>query len=103
MADAETAAALFNALPPDGRILLVGDKNQLPSVGAGQVLADLLAARTAHDTRVVPSVELVNVYRQKKNSAIAPGAADIREGRMPALDDKVRGGPLLDGHTAATT
>lgn len=98
MVDAMTTAALFDALPPDGRILFVGDRNQLPSVGAGQVLADLLAAKTAEDRWVVPAVELITVYRQKKDSAIATGAAEIREGRMPEMDDKVRGGVVLYEH-----
>ena len=91
MLDAETAAALFNAMPPDGRLLLVGDRNQLPSVGAGSVLGDLLSA-CAGGRRVVPSVELVNVYRQSKDSGIAKGAALIREGRLPDLGPDDRGG-----------
>jgi exodeoxyribonuclease V alpha subunit len=91
MLDAETAAALFNAMPPDGRLLLVGDRNQLPSVGAGSVLGDLLSAEVG-ERRVVPSVELVNVYRQSKDSGIAKGAALIRDGLLPELGIDDRGG-----------
>lgn len=91
MLDAETASALFNALPPDGRIILVGDRNQLPSVGAGSVLGDLLSART-EECRLVPSVELVNVYRQSKDSGIAKGAVLIKNGIVPDLGPDDRGG-----------
>jgi exodeoxyribonuclease V alpha subunit len=91
MLDVETAAALLNAMPPDGRLLLVGDKNQLPSVGAGSVLGDLIAAE-AGQRRVIPSVELVNVYRQAKDSGIATGAALIRDGNVPELTKEDQGG-----------
>lgn len=91
MLDVETMAAIFDALPDDGRLLLVGDRNQLPSVGAGNVLSDLLHAAKGENA-VVPAVELVNVYRQKGNSAIATGATKIREGLVPSMDNIVRGG-----------
>jgi exodeoxyribonuclease V alpha subunit len=91
MLDVETMAAIFDALPDDGRLLLVGDRNQLPSVGAGNVLADLLHAAKG-DNAVIPAVELINVYRQKGNSAIATGAAKLRDGQVPSMDNVVRGG-----------
>ncbi len=87
MIDAEVAAALFNAMPADGRVILVGDRNQLPSVGAGSVFADLLSAEV-NGRRLVPSVELVNVYRQSKDSGIAKGAALIREGLIPEMTEE---------------
>ena len=91
MLDADTAAALMNAMPPDGRLLLVGDRNQLPSVGAGSVLADLLSAESG-GRRAVPSVELVNVYRQAKDSGIAKGAVLVKNGEIPDLGEEDRGG-----------
>lgn len=91
MLDVETMAAIFDALPEDGRLLLVGDRNQLPSVGAGNVLSDLLHAGKGENA-VIPAVELVNVYRQKGNSAIATGAAKIRDGMVPSMDNALRGG-----------
>ncbi len=85
MVDSELMAALLRAVPSDGRIVLVGDRNQLPSVGCGNVLADLLHARTG-DRRAIPSVGLVNVYRQGRDSGIAIGATAVRDGRVPDLD-----------------
>lgn len=94
MLDVETMGAIFDAMPADGRLLLVGDRNQLPSVGAGNVLADLLhAARDGGP--VVPATELVNVYRQKANSAIAIGAAQIKDGLVPPMDKIMKGGLCL--------
>jgi len=97
MLDVETAAALLDALPPDGRLLLVGDRFQLPSVGPGYVLGDMLAARAADGTKVQSS-ELINVYRQGKNSAIAKGAALFKNGEVPPLDNLIRGGVVLYEH-----
>jgi exodeoxyribonuclease V alpha subunit len=58
-------------------VLLVGDQDQLESVGAGRVLADLVASGE------VPTTRLVEVRRQEKGSAIALGAAAVKEGRPP--------------------
>lgn len=91
MLDAEAMAALISAMPADGRLLLVGDRNQLPSVGPGSVLADLLFAETGGKV-IVPSVELVEVYRQAKDSGIATGAALIRDGRVPDIGPEDRAG-----------
>jgi len=79
MIDVELAAALFDAVPEKGRLVLVGDHNQLPSVGPGAVLRDLLASER------VASTALVNVYRQGRGSAVAAGAAMLRKGQLPDL------------------
>lgn len=84
MIDVELMHALLEAMPADGKIVLVGDKNQLPSVGCGNVLSDLLSARI-EGRRVIPSIGLVQVYRQGKDSGIAKGAALIRDGHIPDL------------------
>lgn len=97
MLDVETTAALIAAMPPDGRLLLVGDRFQLPSVGAGFVLGDLLSARAANGM-AVPSSELINVYRSDRNGSIAKGAVMIKNGEVPMLDNKVRGGLVLFEH-----
>lgn len=91
MLDAEVMAALISAMPRDGRLLLVGDRNQLPSVGPGSVLADLRYAEVG-GSPVVPSTELVEVYRQAKDSGIATGAALIRDGNVPDIGPDDRGG-----------
>ena len=95
MMDVTTARALVDAMPRDGRLVLVGDKNQLPSVDAGSVLADLLSARDAEGRSLVPQAELVNVYRQGRDSRIATGAAMVRDGELPEMSNKFMGGLAL--------
>jgi exodeoxyribonuclease V alpha subunit len=63
----------------EGRILLIGDIDQLPSVGPGKVLADLLAS--GH----VPHTRLTQIFRQAAGSDISIGAEAIRQGRMPPV------------------
>lgn len=77
MVDVPLMAALCRALPPRGSLLLVGDPDQLPSVGPGSVLSDLLRSG------VVPSVELTEIFRQAGESRIVRAAHDIRHGRLP--------------------
>lgn len=86
MLDSETAAALIKAMPDDGRLIFVGDKYQLPSVGPGAVLENLLE-KNKQGGYIVPVVELEKVYRQSNDSAIAHGAACIKNGEMPDLPD----------------
>ncbi|MGP4107177.1 SF1B family DNA helicase RecD2 [Virgibacillus sp. L01] len=64
MVDIWLANSLFKAIPDDMQVLLVGDEDQLPSVGPGQVLADLLGSE------LIPVVSLNEVYRQKEGSKI---------------------------------
>ncbi|MTH95306.1 AAA family ATPase [Roseibium sp. RKSG952] len=98
MLDTETAAALLRAIPESGRLLLIGDRHQLPSVGPGYVLGDLIAAKSENGNSV-PCSELITVYRQNGQSMIAHGAKEINEGRMPYLDEKERGGLMFLNHT----
>ncbi|MGM8212956.1 SF1B family DNA helicase RecD2 [Virgibacillus sp. W0430] len=72
MVDIWLAHALFKAVPNHMQILLVGDEDQLPSVGPGQVLADLIG------TNVLPSITLEEVYRQQEGSKIIELAHHIR-------------------------
>lgn len=101
MIDVETMRALIEAMPPDGRLLLVGDRNQLSSVDAGAVLGDLLSACMPDGTPVVPRTELINVYRQSRDSRIAVGAAEIRQGIVPELSDKMDGGLIMYPHATS--
>src|SRR5699024_2767830 len=64
MVDIWLANHLFKAIPSDMQVLLVGDDDQLPSVGPGQVLSDLL------NSQLIPLVTLNEVYRQKEGSKI---------------------------------
>ncbi|WP_018499931.1 SF1B family DNA helicase RecD2 [Parafrankia discariae] len=76
---------LVKAVPPGGHLLLVGDVDQLPSVGAGQVLRDLLATGTP-----IPHVRLTQVFRQASESGVVTNAHRINRGDHPlvrGLDD----------------
>lgn len=95
MIDVPTMSGLLNALPSDGKLILVGDKNQLPSVDAGMVLSDLLTSVDSNGDLIVPSSELVNVYRQKHDSQIAVGAAQIKDGILPFMSNQPNGGLVL--------
>jgi exodeoxyribonuclease V alpha subunit len=79
MVDVPLMRALLRALPDEAALLLVGDVDQLPSVGPGQVLADIIASGA------VPVVRLTEVFRQAAESQIIVNAHRINEGRMPDL------------------
>ncbi len=78
MMDLHLAASLVAALPDGCRLLLVGDAAQLPSVGPGSVLRDLVRSRT------VPTSRLERIHRQGEGSAITEAAWRILRGEMPA-------------------
>ena len=79
MLDAVLANSLLKAVPDTAQIIFVGDSDQLPSVGAGNVLGDML------ESGVVPSIKLTQVFRQAQESLIVTNAHRIREGRFPNL------------------
>lgn len=101
MLDLILAHHLFKAVQPPTRIVLVGDPNQLPSVGAGNVLADLLASEC------VPVWRLTQIYRQAGASLIVRNAHRILEGELPELAPREEPGtdffffPADDDRTAA--
>ncbi|MDQ1001396.1 exodeoxyribonuclease V alpha subunit [Neobacillus niacini] len=78
MLDIWLANQLFKTLPENIQVILVGDEDQLPSVGPGQVLKDLLKSE------VVPTVRLTDIYRQAEGSSIIELAHDIKKGYLPA-------------------
>jgi exodeoxyribonuclease V alpha subunit len=80
MLDAVLAHHLLRAVPDHGRLVLVGDVDQLPSVGPGQVLADLIASRA------VEVVRLTEIFRQAERSLIVVNAHRVQSGRMPVLE-----------------
>jgi exodeoxyribonuclease V alpha subunit len=80
MVDILLCEALLRALGPSTRLLLVGDADQLPSVGPGQVLADVIRSGT------VPVVHLKQIFRQAANSSIVLNAHRINEGNEPLFD-----------------
>jgi exodeoxyribonuclease V alpha subunit len=79
MIDTQLLAGLLEALPPTAALLLVGDVDQLPSIGPGQVLADLIASAT------VPVVRLTEIFRQAAESGIVRNAHRINRGELPAF------------------
>jgi exodeoxyribonuclease V alpha subunit len=79
MLDLILANKLVKAVPPGAHLLLVGDVDQLPSVGAGEVLRDLLAADP------IPRVRLTQVFRQAADSGVVTNAHRINAGRPPVL------------------
>jgi exodeoxyribonuclease V alpha subunit len=79
MIDVPLMRALLQALPNRAALLLVGDVDQLPSVGPGQVLADLIGSGA------LPVVRLTEIFRQAAASRIVTNAHRINEGRMPEL------------------
>jgi exodeoxyribonuclease V alpha subunit len=79
MVDLHLAYALIRALPDHAQLILVGDADQLPSVGAGNVLHDLIRSG------VVPVVRLTEVFRQAAESTIITNAHKVNHGQMPDL------------------
>ncbi len=77
MVDTWLAHQLLKSLNPDVQVVLVGDQDQLPPVGPGQVLKDLLASKQ------IPTVELTDVYRQAEGSTIIEVAHQIKKGIIP--------------------
>ena len=82
MVDVLLMASLLRALPESCRLIMVGDADQLPSVGAGRVLRDL----SVDD--FVPTVRLTEVFRQAAESLIVTNAHEIVRGEMPNLHQK---------------
>jgi exodeoxyribonuclease V alpha subunit len=79
MVDVILANKLVKAVAPGAHLLLVGDVDQLPSVGAGEVLRDLISAQT------LPVVRLTKIFRQAQQSGIVVNAHQVNAGRLPAL------------------
>ncbi|MEZ4299724.1 MAG: ATP-dependent RecD-like DNA helicase [Polyangiaceae bacterium] len=101
MLDVELANALLCAVPDRARLVLVGDVDQLPSVGPGAVLRDLI------ESRVVPTVRLSQIFRQAEGSLIVENAHRIHEGQPPVSSDRPGGAfhviHRTSGETAAET
>jgi exodeoxyribonuclease V alpha subunit len=76
---------LTKAIPTFATVILVGDVNQLPSVGAGNVLNDIIASG------VIPVVELKEIFRQARESLIIVNAHKINNGILPAFEDDAPG------------
>ncbi|MBE5787851.1 MAG: ATP-dependent RecD-like DNA helicase [Clostridiales bacterium] len=82
MVDVFLMRSLLRALRPGTKLILVGDADQLPSVGAGNVLGDILKSG------VIPSVRLTDIFRQAEESLIVLNAHRINHGEAPVLNRK---------------
>jgi len=81
MMDIELASSLLSALMPNCSLVLVGDRDQLPSVGPGSVLKDVIASD------LVPVVQLREVYRQARESRIVANAHGLNRGYFPDISN----------------
>lgn len=81
MVDVTVFAALLDALPLHCRLIMVGDRDQLPPVGAGNVLSDMI------ESRVIDVVTLDKVFRQAMKSRIVTNAHRVVKGEMPVIDN----------------
>lgn len=82
MVDIVLMNSLLKAIPVGTRLIIVGDVDQLPSVGPGNVLRDLI------DSRCVKVVKLKDIFRQSRESLIIVNAHKINNGEMPLLNEK---------------
>lgn len=81
MIDIVLMNSLLKAIPPTMRLIMVGDIDQLPSVGAGNVLRDII------DSGTFPVIRLTRIFRQAQTSRIIMNAYRINEGRMPDISN----------------
>ncbi|HEY2241846.1 MAG TPA: AAA family ATPase, partial [Streptosporangiaceae bacterium] len=95
MLDVELAAALIEACADGTRLLLVGDPAQLPSIGPGRVLADII------DSAAIPVTELTTLYRQKDGGTIAKLATAVRGGDLPTVDSPEHEVVVVTAHGSA--
>lgn len=80
MIDTLLMHSLLKAIPTGARVIFIGDINQLPSVGPGTVLSDMISSRQ------IPIVTLNEIFRQAQNSKIVVNAHKINQGQFPHLD-----------------
>ena len=97
MVDVSLMAALLAALRGDCRLVLVGDPDQLPSVGPGNVLDHLIRSK------VVPAVSLTEIFRQAQESAIIMNAHKVNQGIVPEMHNKDKDFFYLGRRDAAQT
>lgn len=82
MIDVNLGSAFLRAVKPEARMIFVGDADQLPPVGAGNMLSDIIASG------VVPTVRLTSVFRQAQKSTIVRNAHRVMQGLMPLANEK---------------
>ncbi len=90
MLDISLTASLMKAIPPTAQVLFIGDVDQLPSVGAGNVLKDLI------DSQKVPCYALTKVFRQAQESFIISNAHNINKGIVPKIESPINDTQVWD-------
>jgi exodeoxyribonuclease V alpha subunit len=85
MLDTQIAYALFRSIKADAHIMLIGDPDQLPSVGPGDVLRDIIKSG------VIPVTRLTQIFRQGNNSMIISNAHRINSGKSPVTENNMSG------------
>ena len=96
MVDLPLMQSLLLALTPRCRLVLVGDPDQLPSVGPANVFSDLIRSG------IVPTVRLTEIFRQARESLIVMNAHAINQGQLPELTSRSRDFFFLKRRTAET-
>ena len=81
MVDISLMYYLLRAIPDNMRLILVGDIDQLPSVGPGNVLRDMI------DSKTIPTIQLVNIFRQAQTSKIITNAHLVNKGQLPDISN----------------
>jgi exodeoxyribonuclease V alpha subunit len=89
MLDVHLAAALLRAAPMNAQVLFIGDADQLPSVGPGNILQDLIAVES------VPSFKLLKIFRQAQESQIIRYAHEVNKGSVPKIPSLIHEPGLL--------
>lgn len=96
MVDLMLMHSLLKAMPPGGRMILVGDADQLHSVGSGNVLRDLL------ESEVIPTCRLTDIFRQARESAIVLNAHRINRGEAPLVNERDKDFFFIEGKDTAS-
>lgn len=91
MVDSSLFESVLRAMPLGSRLIMVGDRDQLPSVGEGNVLSDLI------NSKVIPTVELKEIFRQSLRSLIVTNAHKIVNGELPELSVRNNDFFFIDG------
>ena len=96
MVDVLLMHSLLLALPEDASLILVGDPDQLPSVGAGNLFADLIRSES------IPTIALTEIFRQAQESLIIMNAHAVNHGQLPDLNCRDRDFFFMRRHSAET-
>jgi exodeoxyribonuclease V alpha subunit len=89
MLDISLTASLLKAVPSRCQVLFIGDADQLPSVGAGNVLRDLIKVNEENSHSIIPVFKLSKIFRQAQSSLIIKFAHEINKGEIPQIESPI--------------